>query len=141
MRNAKSKGGAAAAGAGLTGIASNYPAYQRWAMTTHQRTKYMRMTMDMAGMARGSEVNTQHHDLRPAEVTRSEKSVARALAAVESFVNPFDVHDKERLIMLSSGATIPGEIEKDVLSAETAGRNEEKFITERLDTGEHFFEP
>ena len=142
MRNAKSKGGAFAAGTGLTGIASNYQAYQKWVRTTHQRAKYMQMTMDMAGMARGSELNTQHHDLRPAEVTRSEKSVAKALAAVGSFINPFDVPDKERLIILSSGATVPNEIEKDVLRAEEAGRSEkEKFITERLDTREHFFEP
>lgn len=142
MRNAKSKGGAAAAGAGLTGIASNYPAYQKWVRTTHQRTKYMQVTMDMAGMTKDSELDTQHRDLRPTEVTRSEKSVARTLAAVESFTNPFEVHDKEKLIMLSSGATVPAEIEKDVLRAEAAGRSEkEKFITERLETGEHFFEP
>ncbi|XP_070203645.1 uncharacterized protein [Littorina saxatilis] len=142
MRNAKSKGEAAAAGAGLTGIASNYPAYQKWVRTTHQRTKYMQVTMDMAGMTKDSELDTQHRDLRPTEVTRSEKSVARTLAAVESFTNPFEVHDKEKLIMLSSGATVPAEIEKDVLRAEAAGRSEkEKFITERLETGEHFFEP
>ena len=96
MRNAKSKGGAAAAGAGLTGITSNYPAYQKGVRTTHERTKYMQVTMDMAGLSGGNEVDTHHRDLHPADVTRRESIVVGALATVESFTNPFEVHMRRR---------------------------------------------
>ena len=44
--------------------------------------------------------------------------------------------------MLSSVATVPSNIEKDVLCAEAAGKShKESFVSERLQAKEHFFEP
>ncbi len=59
MSNAKSRGGEAAAGAGLTGIVSNYPPYQKWVRTTNEITKYTPMTFYMAEMSRGNDLDTQ----------------------------------------------------------------------------------
>lgn len=64
------------------------------------------------------------------------------MAAITSFINPFDIPDKTKLYCLSSGATTSLEIERDVLRAEEAGKEaKEQFIRQRLETKEHFFEP
>ncbi|KAG1701672.1 MFS-type transporter SLC18B1 [Nymphon striatum] len=39
MKHTKSRGGAGTSGAGVSGILTSYGAYQRWAKTTHQRTR------------------------------------------------------------------------------------------------------
>ena len=64
---------------------------------------------------------------------RNEAAVQRAMDAMEGFLNPFEVADRDRLYILSSGNPVPLDIEHDVLSAEEAGRLEkEKFVSERL---------
>ena len=71
MKHAKSHGGAGGSGAGLSEILSNYPSYQRWVRTTHERSNYLRATFDMADMWSGTDHGSSHRDLRPAEVKRS----------------------------------------------------------------------
>ena len=93
-------------------------------------------------MTRYSETDTQHHDLRPSQVLKSEDGVKRAMRAVESFTNPFAIDEPGKLVVFSSGSTMPKDTEQDVLRAETAGKTEkEKFITQRLKAKDHFFEP
>ena len=49
---------------------------------------------------------------------------------------------KDKVVILSSGAAASEEVERDVLLAETAGKNaKDEFITSRLKTGTNFFEP
>jgi hypothetical protein len=134
------QGGVSASGTGLTGIGSNYQAYQKWVRTTRERFQYLQVTLDIVCMSCGGEVDTEHHDLRP--VARSEECVMHALAAVESLTNPFDISEHDRLVMLSSRATFPSNFEKDILRAEAAGkRQKEAFVSERLEAKEHFFDP
>jgi len=142
MRHAKSHGGAGGSAAGVSGLLTNYDAYQRWVQTTHARSQYVNTTLSMADMLSGTTAGTKHHDLRPCEITKSEKLVNRTREAVESFMNPFEVERKDHLLIISSGATASDEVQKDVLRAEQAGRDaQEAFITARLEAGQDFFEP
>lgn len=68
MKHAKSHSGAGGIGAGVTGISRNYDAYQRWVQTTHERSKYVQATFNMADMLNESGSSTRHRDLRPAEI-------------------------------------------------------------------------
>ena len=61
--------------------------------------------------------------------------------SVLSFVNPFDL-DTDGLLILSSGATASEDVTRDVLRAESAGRDAKvEFITNRLREGKDFFLP
>lgn len=142
MKHAKSRGGAGGGGAGLIGLLSNQEAYQRWVRTTHERSKYLHATLDMAGMAQGDEIGSRHRDLRPSEILKSESNVMKTQDAIESFINPFCEEASVKLIALSSGASVPAGIQHDVLRAERAGKAaKEAFITQRLMANDHFFEP
>ena len=133
MKTAKSRGGMGSGGTGLSGIATNYSAYQRWVKTLHQRTLYTTATFHMADMLTESNEDDKHRDLRPSEIRRSEKCVKNATEAVKSFLNPFDVDDRDRLYCISSVVPVDQEIEDDILGAEKAGEDaKESFITERL---------
>lgn len=107
---------------------SNHQASQKWMRARHERTKYLQAKLDIAGMSRGSKADIEHRDLRATETARSEEWVVRALAAVERFTNPSDIDDHDKLVLLSSGATVPSEIEKDVLCAEAAGKKSQRGI-------------
>lgn len=134
MRQAKSRGGAGGGSVGITGLLSNAQAYQRWVRTTHERSRYLQATLDMAGMSQSEEDGVKHRDLRPSEILNSEKAVTKAMAAVRSFVNPFSAEVANNLIILSSGASVSPDVQKDVLRAEQAGKAaKEEFIRERLE--------
>ena len=61
---------------------------------------------------------------------------------MQNFLNPFDVPDKRKLHCISSGAPAPAAVEKDMMAAESIGKQaKEKFIKERLYTKERFFDP
>ena len=64
MKHAKSDCGAGGSGAGLSGILSSYPSYQRWVRTTHERSNYFRATFDMADMWSGTDHGSSHSDLQ-----------------------------------------------------------------------------
>ena len=97
MKYAKSHGGAGGCGAGLTGLVNNYDAYQKWVRTTHERAHFVEATFSMVDMLSESNGNRKHKDLRPTEVTKSERRVQRTIDAISGFMNPFDVPDKEKL--------------------------------------------
>ncbi len=138
MKAAKSHAGAGGSAAGLSGILTNYDAYQRWVKTTHERSQFFNATLNMADMSPQSNEGQKHRDLRPAEIQRSESSVTNTVEAVKSFLDPFDVDDKDHLYCISSGAPVPVDIEKDILRAETAGQEAKQTFTEKKDK---FFEP
>ena len=139
MTHAKSRGGS---GAGITGISTNASAYQRWARTTHERSQYLAATNALAGLHSMQGEGVKHKDLRASEVEKSEVLVENVIDAVESFVNPFAISERESLFNLSSGAKVDKEIEKDILNAEDFGHTaKESFIEERLKKNEGFFNP
>ena len=137
MRHAKSRG---SSGAGMTGLLTNQEAYQRWVRTTHARSHYANSMFNMADMQQS--VSYEHRDLRPTEIARSQKNTSKALDAVQSFINPFTVDTKDKLLILSSGQAATDEIENDVLRAEEIGRAaHDAFIEDRLKNNRDFFEP
>lgn len=142
MRHAKSHGGAGGNAFGVSGILTNYDAYQRWVRTTHARSQYVNATLSMADMLSGTAAETKHHELRPAEMLKSEKLVRKTIEAVESFLNPFELGSTDNLFILSSGAAVSAEVQRDVLRAEQAGKvAKDVFIATRLEKGCDFFEP
>ena len=142
IKHSKSHGGAGGCGAGLTGLVTDYKAYQRWVKTTHERTQFVKVMLSMADMLSESRRGRKHRDLQPAEVEKSEKMVKRTIEAITSFQNPFDLPDKSKLYCLSSGAAASPATECDVMSAEQKGKEAKFiFITERLEKKDHFFEP
>ena len=142
MKHAKSRSGGGVSGTGISGIAGNYDAYQRWVRTTHERSKYVQATLNIADMLTDSKSSTWHRDLRPAEIQKSDRLVCETQEAIFGFTNPFTVADKDNLYCISSGARVPKDHENDILSAELRGKQaKDKFIQERLEKGEDFFEP
>ena len=137
MRHAKSRGGS---GTGITGILTNQEAYQRWVRTTHARFRFVNSMLNIADMQQSE--SHEHRDLRPTEITRSQMNTTKTIEAIRSFLNPFTVDIKDKLLILSSGQAATDDIESDVLRAEkvgTAARDE--FIEERLQNNKDFFEP
>ena len=118
MKHSKSKGGAGGVGAGICGLNKNYSATQRWVRTTHERSKYLELTNMLADLNGGGIDMEKHKDLRPTEIIKSELAVKVTIDAIENFVNPFTISDKEHLYSLSSGLKIPQDIEQDLLKAE-----------------------
>ena len=107
----KSKGGTTA---GIICLTQNYEAYQRWVRTSHERVKYVEKNLNMADMKQSDDVRSEHRELRPSVIQRSEDSVQRMMNAIESFTNPFSV-EPGKLINLSSGAAVSAEVEPAVL--------------------------
>ena len=97
MKSAKSRGGMGSGGTGLTGITTNYNAYQRWIRTLHQRTLYTNATFHMTDMITESSEGDKHNDMRPSEIRRSERNVKSTIGAIESFLNPFEVDNRDEL--------------------------------------------
>ena len=123
-RHAKSHGG-------IIGFSRNYSAYYRWCMTRHSRAGYVQATMELTGME--SQGCSTHKDIRTSEILRSETDVRKVVDAITSFINPFDVEDKDVLYCLSSRVPAPPEVEQDLLSADNRGKIlHEAFVKERL---------
>lgn len=85
----------------------------------------------------------RHRDLDKSEIKKSEDAVQRTISAIQNFTNPFTIHDKSRLYSLASGAPIPQEFEKDILTSDDVGKTaKDNFIKSRLQHSEHsFFDP
>ncbi|KAL5013682.1 hypothetical protein ScPMuIL_007952 [Solemya velum] len=142
MKHAKSHSGAGGIGAGVTGISSNYHAYQRWVQTTRERSKYVQATFNMADMLTESDSSTRHRDLRPAEIQKSEQEVCETQEAIKGFINPFTIDDKGHLYCISSGAHEPDANENDILMAETRREEaKEAFIKNRLEAHDKLLTP
>lgn len=140
MKFAKSRGGAG--GAGLTGILQNYGTYQRWIRTASERSKFYETTLEMAGMLDDDEnpKHGRHRELGEAEIHRGESAVKRTMTAINGWINPFNISNKDILYVLSSGAPVPEIIANDVLRAEKAGKAaKQSFIIQRLQTQEKDF--
>ena len=68
MKHSKSHGGAGGGSAGLSGLLSNYNAYQRWVRAAHERAQFVKGALAMVDMlAENSDVR-KHRDLRTAEI-------------------------------------------------------------------------
>ena len=142
VKQSKSRVGNGSSGAGLTGLQTNYVAYQRWTRSASERAKYLQATYSLADMVDDQYVGKEHRDNRNAEKRRSERHVSNTAQAIESFNNPFVIPDKDKVYCISSGALASVVIEVDILHADSVGRDsKENFITNRLEAKVNVFEP
>eukprot|EP00745_Piridium_sociabile_P026705 TRINITY_DN42673_c0_g1_i18.p1 TRINITY_DN42673_c0_g1~~TRINITY_DN42673_c0_g1_i18.p1 ORF type:complete len:760 (+),score=189.88 TRINITY_DN42673_c0_g1_i18:236-2515(+) len=123
-RHAKSQGG-------IKGFSTSQKTYHRWVTTRHDRALYHQATLESVDM--DSQENTAHKDLRPSQVTQSDADTVKVMQAVNNFVNPFQIENKNELYCLSSGAPAPKDVENDLLSADRVGEEAyRQFVKERL---------
>ena len=67
MRHAKSQRGPDTSAVGMSGILTNYQAYQRWVRTTNLRSQYLNSITSMADMT-GDNISSSNKDVRPKEI-------------------------------------------------------------------------
>ena len=133
MRQSKSRGGMGGSGTGLSGLENNQNEYQRWVRSLHQRTKYVDAALAMAGMATDTSNTQYRRETRKHEIDKSEKRTRETMVAITSFLNPFEIPEKDQLFCLSSGSPVNSEIEAIILSAPKIGEDaKEAFVKERL---------
>ena len=122
-----------------------FGAYQKWCRTTSARAQFYEKTLKMVDLIDDPDCprSSKHRELEQAEVKKGEKAVQRAITAIENFINPFTIDNKERLYSLASGAPVPPEVEKDVLNAEAMGKAAKSHFVARLESGDpnSFFDP
>lgn len=140
MKHSKSHGGAGGGSAGLSGLLSNYYAYQRWVRAAHERVQFVKEALAVVGMLADDSDAKKHRDLRRTEIERSETNVEKVAEAIVGFINPFEMEQKDKLYCISSGASATSEIERDVILAFGADIKVD-FISERLEKHEKFFDP
>ena len=137
MKQSKSRVGNGSSGAGLTGLQTNYGAYQRWTRSASERAKYLQATYSLADMVDDQYVGKEHRDNRNAEKRRSERHVSNTAQAIESFNNPFVIPDKDKVYCISSGALVSVVIEVDILHADSVGRDSKDSLEAKVNV----FEP
>ena len=109
---------------GLLGIFEKYGTYQRWVRTTSSRAKLFEEMLEVCDMIDDPECSKsgKHRDLEASHIKKSECAVKKVKEAISHFTNPWKIPNKERLYSLSSGASIPQEIEVDILCADELGK-------------------
>ena len=118
MKHSKSHGGGSA---GLSGLLSNYDAYQRWVRAAHERVHFVKGALAMVDMLADDSDAKKHRDLRSIEIERSEANVVKVAEAIVGFINSFEMEQKDKLYCISSGVSATSEIERDVILAEAFG--------------------
>ena len=133
-RHAKSHSGQGSDGFGVSGLMLNLAAYRRWCHTTHERVQFLEALLEVNSMS-GKE-NSISPNLTSLNMSRSEKQVQKTIAAIESFMNPFDTDlnaDNKSLYVLSSGQQVPVELEDSILKADARGiEARDDFMKHRL---------
>jgi hypothetical protein len=141
MKHSKSHGGALGASAGLSGLLSNYDAYQRWVRTVHERVQFVKGALAMVDILAADSDAKKHRDLRRTEIERSEANVVKVAESIFGY-NPLEMEQKDKLYCISSGASATPEIERDVILAEALGADAKvDFISERLEKHGKFVDP
>ena len=109
-------------------------------MTRNARSEYVETTLDLVGM---NGIGSTKKDLKISEIKKSETYVRNTMDAFNNFMNPFEVEDQSSLYCLSSGASVPQEVEQDLMNAQQYGKEAlQEFIQERLvDKKKKFHDP
>ena len=135
-------GAGGSGGAGTTGLLTNNGAYQRWVKSYHERTKYVDELLHMTGMSSDDTAGRQHKDNGASSIRNSENRVQRVLQSFSCYLNPFDLEDKSKLYIISSGAPVTAITEEGILGAEIKGKQaKESFVVDRLKVNAHCFDP
>ena len=91
-------------GTGVTGLQTNFSAYQRWVRTTHARSQYTSAAFELVGMENECH-HDQHSDVRPLAIEKGLEHVEKVKEAILNFNNPCNM-DKNDLVILPSGAYV-----------------------------------
>ena len=130
---------------GFAGLYDQFGAYQRWCRTTSARAKFYEKTLQMVGIITDpdSPRTGQHRELEKAMIEKSETTVQNVITAIRNFTNPFRITDNEKLYSFASGASVPKDVETDVLHTEAVGKAAKAEFIERLKSGnpDSFFDP
>ena len=72
MQHAKSQAGPGRMGAGISGLLNDYKAYRRWASTAHERSRYVKVMLQVANISLGGSGRKQRVT-RPSLVKKVKK--------------------------------------------------------------------
>ena len=77
--------------------------------------------------------STSHKEVRSLQILKSEQDRCCVMEAINNFINPFTIEDKDMLYCLSSGAPVPSNVENDILMSDEVGKKAHKqFIQDRV---------
>ena len=105
---------------GIVGFSRNRSAYYRWWRTRHARVSYLQATKKIANI--DTLESTSNKDLRCSQILKSEQDTCCVMEAINNFINPFTIEDKDRLYCPSSGAPVPSNVENDILMSDEIGK-------------------
>ena len=106
------------------------------ALDRPHQAKNLNELKKMVGLNRGGEC---YKPLRPSQIIKSEKLVTKVVSILENeYINPFGFREKDELINISSGLSLPEEISEVVLFLYSQGSAladcfaKERIMTDRL---------
>ena len=115
---------------GIVGFSRNHSAYYRWCRTRHATASYLQATKEIANI--DTLESTSHKEVRSSQILKSEQDTCCVMEAINNFINPFTIEDKDTLYCLSSGAPVPSNVENDILmSDEIAKKAHKQFVQDR----------
>lgn len=95
----------------------------------------------MADIAQSDSNSVQHHETEKTAIRTSEERVLKVLDAFNCYINPFQIHEKNKLFTISSRASVKVDVEHDILNAEKMGAAAKlDFVDNRLKKKERFFD-
>ena len=126
---------------GISGITTNYDASQRHILAAHTKGEYVQAQWKMVDAVPKCE--QEQRNLRPSQITRSEKQVQNTITAFGSFLIPFNLNSSQPLTSLASGAAMSADVRNDALNALKKGSlQKQEFIHDRLESKKaKFFDP
>ena len=124
-KHAKSEGG-------VIGFSRNLQAYDRWVLTRHKRALYAAAAFGVAGMS--DDGYDRRKDLRKNDIHKGLMQVEKTIETICNFTNPFELHENNSLVCLSSGMKVPqGTSETMVILDKLGSTQYEEFIKKSLD--------
>ena len=85
---------------GNVGFSRNRSAYYRWCRTRLARTSYLQATKERANV--DTLESTSDKEVRSSQILKSEEDMCCVMEAINNFINPFTIEDKDTLYCLSS---------------------------------------
>ncbi|CAH3017905.1 unnamed protein product [Porites evermanni] len=77
----------------IVGSSWDHSAYYRWCYTRHARASYLQATKEIANI--DTLESTSHKEVRSSQILKSEQDTCCVMEAINNFINPFTIEDKE----------------------------------------------
>ena len=107
----------------LLGNLEQHGAYQCWCQTTSDRACYYEEALEIFVLLDDPDVpkERRHQKLHQSHIKKSEAAVLKVVSAIQSFINPWRVPDKNGLYSQASGSPVNIIIENGILGTEDLG--------------------